>query len=64
LAPGASAIVTEDGNLWQTSGGADVVDVLFKVDPHEQIWESDETNNTAVGCYEPATETFQFGPCQ
>lgn len=64
LAPGASAIVTEDGNLWEISEGADQVDVFFEVDPHGQIWESDESNNTAVGCYEPATETFQLGPCQ
>lgn len=64
LAPGASAIVTEDGNLWEISEGAGQVDVFFEVDPHGQIWESDESNNTAVGCYEPATETFQLGPCQ
>ena len=64
LAPGASAIVTEDGNLWEISEGAGRVDVFFEVDPHGQIWESDESNNTAVGCYEPATETFQLGPCQ
>ena len=64
LAPAASAIVVEEGNLWSNSGGADRVEVFFEVDPHGAVLESDESNNTAIGCYEPATETFQLGPCQ
>jgi hypothetical protein len=65
IPPGTSRTFTSNsGNLGELSEAASTsYNVIFTIDPENQILESNEGNNQQPGCYTPATEAYLEAPC-
>ena len=65
IPPGTSRTFTSNsGNLGELSDAASTsYNVMFTIDPENNIIESNEGNNQQPGCYTPATEAYSESPC-